>query len=291
MRPRVEPELTASQTETVGARERVIPLLRAEGISSGYNRLAIIQEVSIQIGSGETVLIIGPNGAGKSTFVKSITGDLPVLAGAVFFEGQEITGASADVRAKLGIGYVPQLNDVFPTLTVMENLEMGGYTLPAKTAKARIAELFDRFPQLVPLRRRMAKQLSGGERKLVAITRALVAEPSMLILDEPTANLSPQVARRIITEVVAELAETGRAVLLIEQRVTLALPVADWVHILVAGRTRHSGPASEIDPATIASEFFFDRAREARIAAEEHPDSIAASGGDGGGSRHPDATE
>src|SRR5665213_758559 len=231
VRPRVEPELTASQTETVGARERVIPLLRAEGISSGYNRLAIIQEVSIQIGSGETVLIIGPNGAGKSTFVKSITGDLPVLAGAVFFEGQEITGASADVRANLGIGYVPQLNDVFPTLTVMENLEMGGYTLPAKTAKARIAELFDRFPQLVPLRRRMAKQLSGGERKLVAITRALVAEPSMLILDEPTANLSPQVARRIITEVVAELAETGRAVLLIEQRVTLALPVADWVHM------------------------------------------------------------
>ncbi len=287
----MEPRPTASDIGQGGARERAIPLLRAEEISSGYNRLAIINGVSIQIGRGETVLVIGPNGAGKSTFVKAITGELPVLSGAVFFDGEEITRASADVRANLGIGYVPQLNDVFPTLTVMENLEMGGYTLPAKMAKIRIAELFDRFPQLAPLRRRMARQLSGGERKLVAIARALVAEPSMLILDEPTANLSPQVARRIITEVVAELAESGRAVLLIEQRVTLALPVADWVHILVAGRTRHSGPASEIDPATIAAEFFFDRTQEARIAAEELPGAIAESGRDGDGSPHSDKAD
>lgn len=243
--------------------ERVEALLDARSVTAGYNGLPIIHDLSIRVGKGETVLVIGPNGAGKSTLVKAITGDLPLMEGTITLGGVDVSGLAADLRAKRGVGYVPQLNDVFPTLTVADNLEMGGYSLPPRVARARVAALFERFPQLVPLRRRRARQLSGGERKLVAITRALVPEPELLILDEPTANLSPQVARQIINEVVAEIAQSGRAVLLIEQRVSLALPVASWVNIIVAGRERHSGPAGELAPETIAAQFFFDRALDA----------------------------
>lgn len=235
-------------------------LLEAEGVTAGYSKLPIIDGVSIRVGRGETVLVIGPNGAGKSTLVKSINGELALMAGRIRFDGADVGDLSADLRARRGIGYVPQLNDVFPTLDVHENLEMGGYQLPVKVARARIAELLERFPQLSTLRRRTASTLSGGERKLVGIARALVADPALLILDEPTSNLSPQAADRILNEVVVGLAGAGRAILLIEQRVALALPVADWVHVLVAGRPRHDGPAASLDPESIAEQFFFDAA-------------------------------
>ncbi|MBO0693753.1 MAG: ABC transporter ATP-binding protein [Acidimicrobiaceae bacterium] len=237
---------------------RTEPLLAAEAVTAGYNGLPVVREVGVQVGPGETVLVIGPNGAGKSTLVKAIIGDLPLMDGSIVFKGDEVGRLPADDRAALGIGYVPQLNDVFPTLTVLENLEMGGYRLRPKVVRARIDELCEQFPQMVPLRRRLARQLSGGERKLVAIARALMPEPELLILDEPTANLSPQVANRIISEVVAGIAGSGGAVLLIEQRVTVALPVASWVNILVAGRSRHDAPAHTLDAETIAAQFFFD---------------------------------
>ncbi|MGH2470720.1 MAG: ATP-binding cassette domain-containing protein, partial [Chloroflexota bacterium] len=212
------------------------------------------------VGRGEVALVIGPNGAGKSTLVKAINGELPLLGGRVLFAGEDLSSATVDVRARKGIGYVPQLNDVFPTLSVQENLEMGGYLLKPAEVKARIAGILERFPQLVPLRRRAAKALSGGEHKLVAVARALVAEPALLILDEPTANLAPRIAESVLGDVVTSLKDMGRAVLLIEQRVDLALKVAGWAYVLVDGRNRHSGPAANLDAASL-SDMFFGEAR------------------------------
>jgi ABC-type branched-subunit amino acid transport system ATPase component len=189
--------------------------------------------------------VIGPNGAGKSTLIKALNGELGLITGSVHLAGSDISRLSEDLRAVRGLGYVPQSRDVFPTLTVTENLEMGGYRLPPGEVAARLTEIFDRFPQLAALRKRLAQTLSGGERKLLAIARALVARPTTLMLDEPTANLSPAVARLVLSEVVAGLAAGGGASLLIEQRIALALDVATWVYVLVDGTPRFSGPAAE----------------------------------------------
>jgi branched-chain amino acid transport system ATP-binding protein len=240
-----------------GARGAAGPVLHVDGVSAGYARVPVIKDVSVLIGKGDIVLVIGPNGAGKSTLVKAIIGELPLMSGSVRFRDMDIGGLSEDVRAGHGIGYVPQLRDVFPTLTVLENLEMGGYSLGRAQAKNRIAELFDRFPQLVPLRGRLVRRLSGGERKLVAVARALVPDPVLLILDEPTANLAPRIARQVLTQVVRGLADTGGAILLIEQRVELALEVASWVNVLVDGRLRRSGPAEDFRHGKAISEVFF----------------------------------
>jgi branched-chain amino acid transport system ATP-binding protein len=190
------------------------------------------------------VLLIGPNGAGKSTVVKALNGELGLMSGTVQLAGTDISGLTENQRAALGLGYVPQSRDVFPTLTVSENLEMGAYRLPRADVDARIAAIFERFPSLARLRKRFAQTLSGGERKLLAIGRALVAEPMTLMLDEPTANLASATATMVLTEVVAGLAETDRAVLLVEQRIAIALDVATWVYVLVDGQPRFSGSAA-----------------------------------------------
>jgi branched-chain amino acid transport system ATP-binding protein len=204
----------------------------------------VISGVSVDVAPGEVALVVGPNGAGKSTLIKSLIGELALMSGSVHLAGGDISGLSENLRAARGLGYVPQSRDVFPTLTVTENLEMGGYRLSPREAEARLAEIFGLFPQLARLRRRLAQTLSGGERKLLAIARALVPEPTALMLDEPTANLSPAVATMVLDEVVAGLAGAGRAVLLIEQRIALALDVATWVYVLVDGKPRFCGSAA-----------------------------------------------
>jgi ABC-type branched-subunit amino acid transport system ATPase component len=224
---------------------RPAPLLTAKDVTAGYGAVPVIRGVSVQVAPGEVVLVIGPNGAGKSTLIKALNGELALMTGSVHLAGSDISRLSEDLRAARGLGYVPQSRDVFPTLTVTENLEMGGYRLPPARVAGRLAEIFDRFPSLARLRRRPAQTLSGGERKLLAIARALVAQPTALMLDEPTANLAPAVASRVLTEVVTGLAESGTAVLLIEQRIALALDVASWVDVLVDGTPRFAGPAAE----------------------------------------------
>jgi len=220
------------------------PLLSAKELTAGYSAVPVISGVSVDVAPGEIALVIGPNGAGKSTLIKSLNGELALLSGSVHLAGADISGLSENLRAARGLGYVPQSRDVFPTLTVTENLEMGGYRLPPREVQARLAEIFGRFPQLARLRKRLAQTLSGGERKLLAIARALVPEPTTLMLDEPTANLSPAVATLVLEEVVTGLAEAGRAILLIEQRLALALDVATWVYVLVDGKPRFSGSAA-----------------------------------------------
>ncbi|MBV9383621.1 MAG: ATP-binding cassette domain-containing protein, partial [Streptosporangiaceae bacterium] len=173
------------------------PLLTGRDITAGYAAVPVVRGVSVDVVPGEVTLVIGPNGAGKSTLIKALNGELRLMAGSVHLAGEDISRLSEDLRAARGLGYVPQSRDVFPTLTVTENLEMGGYRLPPAETAARIAEIFARFPQLAALRRRTAATLSGGERKLLAIARALVARPTALMLDEPTANLAPAVARQV----------------------------------------------------------------------------------------------
>lgn len=220
--------------------------LGVDGVTAGYGKVPIVHDVSLAVSLGEIVLVLGPNGAGKSTLVKAITGQLPLLAGRVSLDGADVSRMREEDRIARGIGYVPQIRDVFGPLSVLENLQMGGYRLPSKEIAGRVKDVLQVFPALAPLTRRTAKTLSGGERKMVAIARALMANPQLLILDEPTSNLAPQVAAGVLEQVVSRLAETGRAVLLIEQRVSLALEVASWGYVLTDGRVRLEGSAGEL---------------------------------------------
>jgi branched-chain amino acid transport system ATP-binding protein len=252
------------------------PLLSAAGITAGYGTVPVIQDVSVDVAPEEVVLVIGPNGAGKSTLAKALNGELGLMSGSVRLAGSEISALSEELRAARGMGYVPQSRDVFPTLTVAENLEMGAYRLRQRDVGPRLAEIFERFPQLSALSRRYARQLSGGERKLLAIARALVSRPTVLMLDEPTANLAPAVARMVLEDVVAGLARTGRAILLIEQRVALALDVATWVYVLVDGKPRFSGSAAAFKALPDMGAVFFAHTEEIPAARSgvpaTHPD-------------------
>jgi branched-chain amino acid transport system ATP-binding protein len=232
--------------EASSAPSRPEAYLSAQAVSTGYGRTTVVHGASIGVGLGEVALVMGPNGAGKSTLIKAITGHLPLLEGRLSLAGRDISSARPESRAAMGIGYVPQTQDVFGPLTVAENLAMGGYRLPKAEAAARIARLYEQFPRLATLRGRRARTLSGGERKLVAVGRALVAEPKVLILDEPTASLAPLVASQILSDVVAPTAARGHAVLLIEQRVRLALDVASWGYVLREGRVVRDLPAAEL---------------------------------------------
>ena len=234
-------------------------MLSARDVTAGYGAVPVIRDVSVDALPGEVALVIGPNGAGKSTLIKALIGELGLMSGEVLLNGEDISRLSEDQRAVRGLGYVPQSRDVFKTLTVTENLQMGGYRLPRDVTAERLSEIFDRFPTLGKLRKRLAQTLSGGERKLLAIARALVAQPTVLMLDEPTANLAPAVAGRVLGEVVAGLAGSGAAVLLVEQRIALALDTASQVHVLVDGSPRFTGTAAEFRALPDMGAVFFAR--------------------------------
>jgi len=246
-------------------------LLSAQDVTAGYGAAPVISRVSVDAVPGEVTLVIGPNGAGKSTLIKAINGELELMSGSVRLNGEDISRRSEDQRAARGLGYVPQSRDVFGTLTVTENLQMGGYRLPRDLAAERVSEIFDRFPSLAKLRKRQAQTLSGGERKLLAIARALVARPIVLMLDEPTANLAPAVAGRVLHEVVVGLAESGAAVLLVEQRIALALDVASRVYVLVDGAPRFGGTDAEFRALPDMGAVFFARGADPTLTSTAAP--------------------
>src|SRR5487761_93215 len=180
-------------------------------LAAGY-RDVVVQGVSLSADPGRVVAIVGVNGAGKSTILKSIVGEATLFSGSISLAGEEIAGVFGHALARRGVGYLPQVKDVFPGLSVTENLRMGGFMLPPRRVPARIAEMLDRFPQLAGKRSSMAHNLSGGERKQLAIARALMPDPAVLLMDEPTANLSPIVAEELLFSQVRKLAEGGMAI-------------------------------------------------------------------------------
>jgi len=209
--------------------------LTVQGLTAGYGAAPIINDISLTVAEGEVVTVIGPNGAGKSTLLKCLTGRLRPQAGQVLLDGHDVTAASGNALTKGGLGYVPQNNDIFPTLTVRENLEMGGYLLPKAQVGERIDHVLQTFPSLRPLLKRRGKLLSGGERKLLGIGRCLISSPKLLILDEPTAGLSPILARGILDDHVTSLARAGVTILLVEHDMDFVMNLVDRVVVMDFG--------------------------------------------------------
>lgn len=218
-------------------------MLTIENIYGGYGKAEILHGVSIKVDQGEFISIIGPNGSGKSTLMKTIVGFLKPFSGQIIFKNKRIDGQSANKIAKLGIGYVPQLRNVFNSLTIQENLEMGAYL----SVKDRYAfnELYDLFPNLKGREKEKGKNLSGGERQMLALARALINKPELLCLDEPTAALAPNLVRGILDKLV-EIRETGTTILLIEQNAKQSLKISDRGYVLAIGRKVHEGPSNEL---------------------------------------------
>lgn len=231
---------------------------QAHEIVTGYGRTQIVHGVSLSAGPGDVISIVGPNGAGKSTFIKALAGSLPVSGGSLTLDGQDVTKVSQEVRARRGVGYVPQIRDIFPSLTVQENLAMGGYLCGKAELNRRRDEVLDRFPQLSKVLRGRAGSLSGGERKLLGIGRVLMGRPSVLLLDEPSAGLSPRYAE-IVRNHVRQLGTDGHSVILVEQHAVEALEISVQALLLVAGRTRYLGSASELLGAEDLGQMFFGR--------------------------------
>jgi ABC-type branched-subunit amino acid transport system ATPase component len=242
--------------------ERPEAILEVAGLVAGYGSQPIVHGVDVQVGPGEVATIVGPNGAGKSTLLKAITGQCEIFEGAVRLAGEEVTGRRGDRLAKAGIGYVPQVNDTFAPLTVLENLEMGGYLLPRREVPARVDEVLQTFPALAEMRSRRAGKLSGGERKMLAIARVLMLRPRVIILDEPTANLAPIFARAVLEEQVRSLADAGSAVVLVEQRASEALSMGNWGYLMVAGLVSLAGPTRELLEREDIGELFLGRAAQ-----------------------------
>lgn len=221
-------------------------MLEIKNLVSGYGKLAIIQDISFTVNKGDFVAIVGPNGSGKSTLVKSVLGITNVFEGSIAFEGKEITRRKPENIATMGVGYVPQISNVFGDLTVMENLEMGGVIIRGREKKAKLLErIVTLFPILRARERQKAGLLSGGERQMLAVGRALMAEPRLLILDEPTAALAPIVAEQVFQKLV-EIREMGVTLVLVEQNARKALSFANRGLVLVQGKKAFEGSPDEI---------------------------------------------
>jgi ABC-type branched-subunit amino acid transport system ATPase component len=230
-------------------------VLSTTALAAGYDGRAIVSDITIEATPGNVISIVGPNGSGKSTLLKSLVGVVRVLHGSVSVGGNLITNMPPEEVAKLGVGYVPQIDDVFPPLSAKENLEIGGYLLKKSDLPDRIAAVVDRFPRLKEMMHRKAGKLSGGERKMLAMGRVLMLSPSVLVLDEPTANLAPKIATQLLEEYVRGFADNGSTVLLVEQRAKSALRISNWTYVLGGGRVVLEGAPDELreNPAFIES--------------------------------------
>lgn len=220
-------------------------LIVVEALRAGYTKgVEILRGIDLELDDGELVTIIGPNGAGKSTLIKAMFGLLPPSSGSVLLKGQDVAGKKAHSMVALGVGYVPQVRNVFPTLTIDENLMMGAY-LNRKGASDQRDKLFDWFPLLALRRNTRAGKLSGGQRQLVAIARALMADPSILLLDEPSAGLSPANVDEIFHRI-HEIKDRGVSILMVEQNARRALAVSNRGYVLDQGTNAYTGSGPDL---------------------------------------------
>ena len=219
-------------------------VLSIDNLSGGYGEADIIHGISLEINAGEIVVVIGPNGAGKSTAMKAVFGLLRLSGGSVHLDGEEITNMDPAQVVNKGVCYVPQTNNVFPTLTVHENLEMGAY-IRKDDFRTRLEEIYEMFPPLAEKKKQAAGELSGGQRQMVAMGKALMLEPTLLMLDEPTAGLSP-LYRNEIFQIIRQINDSGVPILMVEQNAKQSLAVASRGYVLVDGQNRTTGKGTDL---------------------------------------------
>ena len=221
-------------------------VIETRKLVAGYGKMVILHGIDFYVLRDEIVTVVGPNGSGKSTLLKAILGIAKVISGNVIYEGRDITNERLDRISRMGVGYVPQTDNVFPNLTVRENLEMGAYTIKDKSeVQKRMEEVFEIFPDLKAREKQLAGNLSGGERQMLAMARALMAKPKVMLLDEPTAALSPKYVDLVLRKIV-EIRDSGVTIILVEQNAKKGLEIADRGYVLVTGRVAYTGPAREI---------------------------------------------
>lgn len=235
------------------------PLLQARDIVAGYvPGLPIVHGVSLAVAPGEVLVVLGPNGAGKSTLVKCLAGTCPRFGGRVLLGADDVSLLPAHRLAAAGIGFVPQTANVFTTLSVEENLRVGGYLLQRPMLRQRIEEAFARFPDLAEKRKLPGNALSGGQRQMLAVARALMMAPRVLMLDEPSAGLSPLMVGQVFRQVRA-ISDSGIAVLMVEQNVKAGLAIADRGLVLVGGRVAHEGAAAALQGDPLLAQLYLGR--------------------------------
>jgi len=232
-------------------------ILRVAGLHGGYGEVEILKGVDLALEEGGIVTVAGTNGAGKSTLAKAIVGLLPHVTGDVLVDGRSIAAEPAERRASLGVGYVPQVANVFAGLTILENLQVAGST---RDRRGRIDEMFARFPALAERRRAYASSLSGGERQQLAFARALVSRPKIMVLDEPTAALSPAKVVESF-ELIRTLPAFGVSVLIVEQRARQALAISHYGYIMDSGKVALEGAAASLLADERAAELYLGRGR------------------------------
>jgi branched-chain amino acid transport system ATP-binding protein len=235
------------------------PLLVVEDITAGFGATTVLHGVSFEVPRGSIAGVFGLNGAGKSVTMKVIGGAVPARSGRILLEGEDVTALSPEKRVALGMGHVPQGRQVFPQLTVEENLRLGAYTLRRKDRKRKdkryataLDSVYDRFPVLRERRSQLAGTMSGGQQASLSVGRALINEPSLILVDEPSAGLSP-VAQLELNEVLQTVAETGVTMVLVEQNIAFGLSLVDTAHLLQTGVVVHSSPVDELDDNTLAT--------------------------------------
>ena len=221
------------------------PILQVSDLSVSYGSINAVKGVSFQVNPGEVVTLIGANGAGKSTILNTISGLLHPKSGSILFQGKDLRGIPADKILCLGLAQVPEGRHVFLQMTVEENLEMGAYTQPKSTIAPGIADVYQRFPRLKERRRQIAGTLSGGEQQMLAMGRALMSKPTLLMLDEPSMGLAPILVEQIFG-IIRELHAAGTTILLVEQNAQAALSVADRAYVLETGSIALSGTGAEL---------------------------------------------
>lgn len=231
-------------------------MLEIENLYSGYGKMEVLHGISMEVREGEVIALLGPNGAGKTTLLNSIFGIARIFQGRILFNDRSIEGESPYKLVRMGIGYSPQLNNIFPNLSVTENLLMGAFTRRKDLSiKDSIEEVFQLFPEIERRKNQKAKTLSGGERQMLAVARALMAKPKLIMLDEPTAGLAPKAATMLINKV-SEMRDIGITILLVEQNIRRALEVADRAYLLSGGEIIRSASSEELLREDVEKLFF-----------------------------------